>query len=94
MATYIVTRVRKELSSDGRHRHIEGVCTDDGKHYTRGQVVQSIKDGNLWKAKAGDAEAIIEPITFCPATNCYVSPYIRTNRDSSSNDNLENLPAC
>ena len=28
MATYIVTRVRKEFSADGTHRHIEGVFTD------------------------------------------------------------------
>jgi len=28
----LVTRVRKELSADGTHWHIEGVCTEDGGH--------------------------------------------------------------
>jgi hypothetical protein len=30
VATYIVTKIRKELSSDGTHHHIKGVCTDGG----------------------------------------------------------------
>ena len=47
MATFIVTRVRKELSEDGTHRHIEGVCTDTGDHYTRREVVDSIDKGNI-----------------------------------------------
>lgn len=35
MSTFTVTKVRKEWSVDGGHRHIEGVCTDTGTHYTR-----------------------------------------------------------
>jgi len=42
MTTYTVTKVRKELSADKSHEHIEGVCTTDGTHYTRQQVVDSI----------------------------------------------------
>jgi hypothetical protein len=94
IATYIVTKVRKEPSSDRTHRHIEGVCTQDGTHYTRAQVVSSIKSGNVWKTSADGYEAVIEPVTFCPAKNCYASPYIRTNPDSTKKDNLENLEAC
>jgi hypothetical protein len=94
MATFIVTKVRKELSSDGTHRHIEGVCTDAGVHYTRKQVVDSIKAGNTWKTKAGGYDATITTMSYCPKANCLASPYIRTNPDSTKQDNLENLPAC
>ncbi len=94
VATYIVTKVRKELSSDGTHRHIEGVCTEAGLHYTRKQVVDSINAGNTWKSKAGNYEATIEAIKFCPKPSCLASPYIKTKPDSTKLDNLENLPAC
>lgn len=94
MATFIVTKVRKELSSDGTHRHIEGVCTVSGTHYTRKQVVESIKAGNTWKTKAGGYEATITVVTYCPKRGCLATPYIKTNLDSTKLDNLENLPAC
>lgn len=95
MATYIVTRVKKELSSDGTHRHIAGVCTDDGSYYTRQQVVDSINAGNTWKTSADGYEAVIEPIAYCnQSSTCFANPYIRTNPDSTKKDNLENLDEC
>jgi hypothetical protein len=94
MATYIVTKVRKELSSDGTHRHIEGVCTNAGVHYTRREVVNSINSGNKWKTSANGYEAVIEPIQYCPKPGCTATPYIRTNPDSTKKDNLENLDPC
>lgn len=66
MATYIVTKVRQETSADGTHRHIEGVCTDAGTHYTRKEVVDSITAGNTWKTKSNGYEATITKITYCP----------------------------
>ena len=94
MTTYIVTSVRKELSSDGSHRHIEGVCTQDGTHYTRAEVVDSIDEGDTWETSVDGYEAVIRPIDFCPRTNCDAAPYIRTNLDSTEKDNLENLDEC
>lgn len=94
MAIYIVTKVRKESSSDGTHRHVEGVCTNAGVHYTRKEVVDSINAGNLWKTSADGYEAIIETVNSCPKPNCSATPYIRTNPDSTKKDNLENLDAC
>jgi hypothetical protein len=35
MSTYTVVKVRKERSTDGRHRPIEGVITDTGPHNAR-----------------------------------------------------------
>jgi hypothetical protein len=94
MATYTVTKVRKETSADGTHKHIEGVCTSDGSHYTRKQVVDSINAGNTWKTSADGYEAVIEAISYCPRASCYATPYLRTNPDSTKKDNLENLDLC
>jgi hypothetical protein len=94
MATYTVTKVRKEDSADKSHRHIEGVCVDSGAHYTRKQVVDSINAGNTWKTSAGGYEATIQTITYCPKPNCLATPYIKTKPDSTKKDNLENLDLC
>jgi len=94
MATYTVTKARKELSSDGTHHHLEGVCIDSGTHYSRKDVVDSIRVGNTWKTSAGGFSAVIEPITYCPRSGCLATPYIKTNPDSTKLDNLEKLPAC
>ncbi|HAF09786.1 MAG TPA: hypothetical protein DCK98_06865 [Chloroflexi bacterium] len=94
MAAYTVTKVRKELSADRTHRHIEGVCTTAGMHYTRAQVVASIDAGNTWRTSADGYEATIAKITFCPVGACMATPYIKTNPDSTRKDNLENLDPC
>jgi hypothetical protein len=92
MTTYTVTKVRKELSQDKSHRHIEGVITSANVHYTRKQVVDSIAAGNTWKTEAGGYSATIAALSYCPRSACYATPYIKTNPDSSRQDNLENLP--
>lgn len=94
MTTFIVTKVRKELSRDTSHEHIEGVCTDDGTHYTRQQVVDSINAGNTWRTSAGGYEATIKVVKYCPNSYCLEAPYIETNPDSTTMDNLDNLPRC
>jgi len=63
MATYIVTRVRKEFSADGTHRHIEGVFTDADVHHTRKEVVDSIWADNVWKSQADGYEAVTRSVT-------------------------------
>jgi hypothetical protein len=94
MSTYVVTKVRKELSADGSHRHIEGVCTNAGVHYTRQEVVDSINAGNTWKTQADGYEATITVRSYCPHGSCLAKPYIETKPDSTKKDNLENLDWC
>lgn len=90
-----VTKVRKESSSDGSHRHIEGVCTIEGIHYTRAHVVASIRAGNVWTTRSpSGSTAVIRPMTYCPAARCTATPYITTRADAQKDDNLENLPPC
>jgi hypothetical protein len=92
MSSYTVTKVRKELSSDGTHRHIEGVITSSGMHYTRKEVVDSIEAGNSWKTSGGGAGATIVKMQYCPTGSCLAKPYIKTTPDATTEDNLENLP--
>lgn len=92
MSTYTVVKVRKETSADRTHRHIEGVITTAGVHYTRREVVDSINAGNTWQSSGGGYTATIHTLTYCFRASCYATPYIATNRDSSKQDNLENLP--
>jgi Protein of unknown function (DUF3892) len=92
MTTYTVTAVRKEESSDGTHKHLEGVITDAGTHYTRKEVVDSIDKGHVWETSADGYTATIEKMKYCPAKDCLATPYIKTNPDSTKRDNLDNLP--
>lgn len=63
MADYTVTKVRKETSSDRTHRHIEGVITASGVHYSRKEVVDSINAGYKWETSAGGYSAIIHTVS-------------------------------
>lgn len=90
-----VTKVRKEASSDGSHRHIEGVCTTADIHYTRREVVESMAQGNVWTTRSPSGNtATIRPMTYCQASGCLATPYITTRADNQKDDNLENLPPC
>jgi Protein of unknown function (DUF3892) len=94
MTEYLVTNVRKQLSADGSHSHIVGVCTQGLIYYTRQEVVDSINEGNIWKTQADGYQARIGVVEHCPDPRCLASPYITTNPDSSEMDNLENLNPC
>ncbi len=94
MTTFIVTGVRKVISEDFTHRHIEGVCTADRAHHSLGAVIASINAGNTWKTRAGGFAETIKVTGECPAPGCTLSPYIETNPRSHRKDNLENLNLC
>jgi hypothetical protein len=89
-----VTKVRKELSADGSHQHIEGVCTTSATHYTRKEVVDGISQGQDWHTLADGETAKIKPMSYCPALACLATPYITTAPDHTTKNNLENLPEC
>ncbi len=90
----MVTRVRKEPSSDRTHEHIAGVCTQEGTYSTRAAVVAGIDAGQDWKTWGGGRYAVIHKIRYCRAAGCYLSPYITTHPDHTTANNLDNLPAC
>jgi Protein of unknown function (DUF3892) len=90
----IVTRTRKQVSSDGTHQHIEGVCTSDQRYYMRAQVVAGLERGEVWETDGGGGRARIREISYCPHNGCYLGPYITTAPDHTSANNLDNLPPC
>jgi hypothetical protein len=91
---HIVIGVRRELSDDATHRHISDVCTAGPIHYTRQEVIDSLREGDSWRTLAGGASAAIHIVDVCPQEGCSLSPYIATNPDSTESDNLENLASC
>ena len=94
MAEYIVTGVRKALSADATHRHISEVCTQGAIRFTRQEVIDSIREGNSWKTLADGHAAEIQIVEACPRDGCSLGPYIATNADSTTGDNLENFDLC
>ena len=92
MTRYTVTKIRKEWSVDKTHRHLEGVITEDGTHYTRREVVDSIAEGHTWVTSAGGSVVRISTVVCCHHAFCYALPYLRTNPRSTGLDNVENLP--
>jgi hypothetical protein len=49
----VSARRSMELSTDGTHRHIQGVCTISGTHYSRKEVVDGINRGEDWHTHPG-----------------------------------------
>jgi hypothetical protein len=90
----VVTKVRKERSSDGTHEHIAGVCLQDGAYRARVAVIAGLDAGQDWKTFGGGTYAVIHKITYCKAAGCYLSPYITTAPDHTTPNNLDNLPPC
>ena len=90
----VVTKVRKEMSSDGTHQHIAGVCAQSGVYSTRAAVIAGIDSGQDWQTFGGGQYARIRKLRYCPASACLLSPYITTAPDHTTANNLDNLPPC
>ena len=91
-----VTRVRWQRAHDPQpHEHIAGVCTANGRYYTRGQVVDGINRGESWVTAGGGPTALIRELTHCTVVHgCLATPYITTAPNDTDANNLDNLPPC
>ncbi|WP_081427017.1 DUF3892 domain-containing protein [Sorangium cellulosum] len=96
MATYYVTKVRKQsvTNKDGStHEHIIGVVTKIGIFYTNKEVVDSLDENNEWYTEVEkEPKAKINKKGYCPKSDCYHNPYLTTDPDHTTKNNLENLP--
>ncbi|XYH94656.1 DUF3892 domain-containing protein [Sorangium sp. So ce1128] len=96
MGTYYVTKVRKQTvtNKDGTsHEHIVGVVTNIGIFYTNKAVVDSIDAGHDWYTEVDkEPRAKIKKLKSCSRSGCTHSPYLTTNPDHTTRNNLENLP--
>jgi hypothetical protein len=88
-------KVRKETVENQKHEkheHIIGVITSDGIYHTNKEVVDGINAGEEWYTNVGGKKAKIRAIRFCPEASCLHQPYITTAPDSTTANNLDNLP--
>jgi|SRR5712664_1886863 len=95
MSTYDVTKVRKEkvTKNGSSHEHIIGVLPESGLFYSNQEVVNSINAGNHWRTSVtGEPKATIKEKHYCPNSTCTHKPYLTTDPDHTTKNNLENLP--
>jgi hypothetical protein len=91
--SYTVVAVDKEPSPGRTHQHIASVCTTEPRKYLREQVIASIRLGNTWytRSPSGTTSKIV---VVAGCSRCDLKPYIRTEADSTTSDNLLSLPSC
>lgn len=96
MGANYVTKVRKQTvaNKDGTsHEHIVGVVTNLGRFHTNKEVVDSIDAGHDWYTEVDkEPRAKIKKAGSCARSGCLHSPYLTTNPDHTTRNNLENLP--
>ena len=90
----VVTRVRKVQAPDGKHEHIDGVCTSDGSYFPRKQVASAIAAGEEWWTEGGGRRARIRRAPYCPVPGCLTFSYLTTAPGHTVANNVENLPRC
>ena len=90
-----VIAVRRAYAPDYSHKHIIGVITPGGYFTSNADVIISLNAGNTWHTQvAGEPRGNIREhdYKYCPATSCYLKPYLQTDADGSRKNNLENMP--
>ncbi len=93
MASYRVDRTDKEYVYAGSaHRHIAAICLEDGRKVAKATAIYNIQSGREAYWTTGDGlRANVEVIARC--AKC-TSAYLRTDRDTTTKDNLLSLPDC
>lgn len=92
MATSTVTKVRQGAVGRPLTPAPRGSDHERRRALPSSGVVDSIDLGNTWRTSAGGYSATIHVISRCWQGACTASPYIESNRGSTKQDNLENLP--
>lgn len=76
-------------SGDSRHDHISAVELSDGTVQLRSTVINKIREGvSYWTFGGGEVADVV--VRDCP--DCGSSDYITTLPDSTTNNNLLELP--
>jgi hypothetical protein len=93
MADHRVTRTSKEDAwAGGQHRHIAALCLDDGSRVPKATAIARIRARleRYWTYAEGQ-QAWVEVVDRCD--RC-ANAYLRTDRDSTTKNNLLELPDC
>jgi uncharacterized protein DUF3892 len=93
MAAFRVRRTDKETATvGGIHRHIATLCLEDGRSVPKLQAIANIRMGlESYYTFADSLRADVEVVD-----RCYLcaSEYLKTNRDTTTRNNLLWLPDC
>jgi len=91
LASYEITAVHTESSSTGSyHEHIAKVRCSDGSTWSRATVVKDIRTGRDSYYTYGGGRYADVIVRDCPM--CSYSDYITTTPDSTTKNNLLELP--
>jgi len=93
VAAYRVTRTGKEdVWTGGHHRHITTLCLEDGRRVPKATAITNLESRlEQYYTYADGQRADVEVVQRCSRCN---SKYLRTNRDTTIQDNLLSLPDC
>ena len=93
MASYRVDRTDKEsVWQGGSHRHIAALCLEDRRRVPKAKAIANIKSGlETYYTYAGGLRAEVEVASRCSRCS---SEFLRTNRDTTTKNNLLELPDC
>ena len=93
MASYRVDATDKEsVSAGGEHRHVVSLCLEDGRRIPKAVAIRNTRlRAETYSTFRAGQRAEVEVSTQCPL--CY-SEYLRTNQDSTTKNNLLELPDC
>ena len=93
MGSYRVDATDKEsISAGGEHRHIVSLCLEDGRRISQAVAIRNTRlHAETYYTLRQGQRAEVEVSSQCP--RCY-SEYLRTNRDSTTQNNLLELPDC
>lgn len=93
MAAYRVTGTEKgDEWTGGRHRHITTLCLEDRRRVPKATAISNIELGlESYYTFADGQRANVEVVQRC--SHCYAK-YLRTDRDTTTKDNLLSLPDC
>lgn len=80
--------MRKQLGLD--HEHIVGVITEAQVFCANRTIVAAVERGEEWYTLEADRKARIRPLTTCPL--CAYAPYVTTEPEHTTKNNIENLP--
>lgn len=93
MAQHRVDRTAKESAWEGgSHRHIAALCLSDGRRVNKSQAISDINNGReTYHTYADGQVATVEVVDRCARCR---SQYLRTDRDTTTRNNLLELPDC
>ena len=93
LADYRVTKTDKASEwAGGQHRHIAARCRENGRRVAKATAIANIEAKvESYYTYADGQRANVEVVQRCVRCS---SKYLRTDRDSTTKDNLLSLPDC